>query len=112
VIKRLSRNVRQPNHVLANQIAGHKAERRTGAGEEWLTARRGGSRVDTHQSDQCRVRFVLGLVRNCIFPNELSLQPTYHPLDVILDKCRRIISCSCLVRRVRMTAPQSRKTRE
>jgi hypothetical protein len=27
--------VRQPNRVLANWIAGHKAERRPGAGEEW-----------------------------------------------------------------------------
>jgi hypothetical protein len=35
---RLSGNVRQPNHVLANSIAGHKAERRPGAGEEWLAA--------------------------------------------------------------------------
>ena len=33
----LSGNVRQLNHVLANEIAGHKAERRPGAGEEWLT---------------------------------------------------------------------------
>ena len=31
-------NVRQPNHVLANEIAGHKAERRPRAGEEWLAA--------------------------------------------------------------------------
>jgi hypothetical protein len=37
-VTRLSRNVRQPNHVLANQIGGHKAERRPGAGEEWLAA--------------------------------------------------------------------------
>ena len=29
---------RQPNHVLANEIAGHKAERRPRAGEEWLAA--------------------------------------------------------------------------
>ena len=34
-VARLSWNVRQPNHVLANWIAGHKAERRPGAGEEW-----------------------------------------------------------------------------
>jgi hypothetical protein len=37
-VARLSRNVRQPDHVLANQIAGHKAEPRPGAGEEWLAA--------------------------------------------------------------------------
>jgi hypothetical protein len=34
---RLSGNVRQPNHI-ANEIAGHKAERRPGAGEEGLAA--------------------------------------------------------------------------
>jgi hypothetical protein len=34
----LSGNVRQPDHVLANSIAGHKAERRPRAGEEWLAA--------------------------------------------------------------------------
>src|SRR5262245_45713764 len=34
-IARLSRNVRQPDHHLANYIAGHKAKRRSGAGEEW-----------------------------------------------------------------------------
>src|SRR5215813_14695824 len=33
---RLSRNVRQPDHVIANSFAGHKAEPRPGAGEEWL----------------------------------------------------------------------------
>jgi hypothetical protein len=35
-VARLSGNVRQPNHPLANEIAGHKAERRPGAGEEWF----------------------------------------------------------------------------
>jgi hypothetical protein len=37
-VARLSRNVRQLNHVFANYIAGHKAERRPGAGEEWRAA--------------------------------------------------------------------------
>ena len=37
-VARLSGNVRQPNHVLANSIAGNKAERRPGAGEEWRAA--------------------------------------------------------------------------
>ena len=35
-VARSSRNIRQPNHVFANSIVGHKAERRPGAGEEWL----------------------------------------------------------------------------
>ena len=37
-VARLSGNVRQPNHVLVNEIAGHKAERRPWAGKEWLAA--------------------------------------------------------------------------
>src|SRR5277367_5981715 len=37
-VARLSGNVRQPDHVLANSIAGHKTERRPRAGEEWLAA--------------------------------------------------------------------------
>jgi hypothetical protein len=35
-VARLSRNVRQPDHVLANSFAGHKAQPRPRAGEEWL----------------------------------------------------------------------------
>ena len=34
----LSGNVGQPYHVLETEIAAHKAERRPGAGEEWLAA--------------------------------------------------------------------------
>ena len=37
-VARLSGNVRQPNHVLPKEIAGHKAERQPRAGEEWLAA--------------------------------------------------------------------------
>jgi hypothetical protein len=37
-VARLSRNVRQPKSVLANAIAGRKAERRPRAGEEWRAA--------------------------------------------------------------------------
>ena len=35
---RSNRNVCQPDRVLADTIARHKAERRPGAGEEWLAA--------------------------------------------------------------------------
>src|SRR5271156_1922548 len=34
----LSRNVRQPNRVIADSIAGHEAEPRSGTREEWLAA--------------------------------------------------------------------------
>jgi hypothetical protein len=37
-VARLSGNVRQPNHVLGNEVAAHKTERRPRAGEEWLAA--------------------------------------------------------------------------
>src|SRR6266567_5125739 len=47
-VARLSRNVRQPNHVLGNSIAGHQAERRPGAGEEWpATTEHDGVEVDS-----------------------------------------------------------------
>ena len=36
-VVRLIGNVRQPNHVRGNEIAGHKTERRPRAGEEWLS---------------------------------------------------------------------------
>ena len=35
-VPRLSRNVGQPDHILANPITSHKAERRPGSGEIWL----------------------------------------------------------------------------
>ena len=37
-VARLSRNVRQPDHVLGDPIAGLQVERRPGASEEWLAA--------------------------------------------------------------------------
>ena len=37
-VARLSGNVRQPDHVLANQIAAHKTQRRPRAGEVRLAA--------------------------------------------------------------------------
>ena len=37
-VARLSGNVRQPNHVLGNEIAADKTERRPRTGEEWLAA--------------------------------------------------------------------------
>ena len=35
-VARLSGNVGQPDHILANPIISHKAERRPGPGEIWL----------------------------------------------------------------------------
>jgi hypothetical protein len=47
-VVRLSRSVRQPDHVLANSIAGHQAERRPGAGEERrATTKHDGTEVES-----------------------------------------------------------------
>ena len=46
--RELSRNVRQPDHILANPIMSHKAERRPGSGEIWLAvAKHDGVQVDS-----------------------------------------------------------------
>src|SRR6202051_1485697 len=83
------RNVRQPDRVLANWIAGHKAERRPGAGEEWLAAtKHEGAEVESILINKTKVGQASRQVWSANFdlPNALSLQPTYHRLDVILDK--------------------------
>src|SRR5580658_8492778 len=88
-IARLSGNVRQPNHVLANEIAGHETERRPRAGEEWLAATKyDGVEVKSILINKTKVGQASCQVWSGDFnlPNELSLQPTYHGLDVILDK--------------------------
>jgi hypothetical protein len=52
----LSRNVRQPDHVLANQIAGYKVERRPRAGEEWrAAAKHDGADVEPILIDETKV---------------------------------------------------------
>jgi hypothetical protein len=88
-VARLSRKVRQPNHVLANQIAGHKAERRPGAGEEWFAA----TEYDRMEVESILInKTKVGQAScqvwsgNSNLPSELSFQPTYHHLKVILDK--------------------------
>jgi len=89
-VARLSRNVRQPDHVLANYIAGHKAERRPGAGEEWrATTKHDGAEVKTILIDKTKVGQASCQDWSCNInlPNLLSLQPTYRRLDVILDQC-------------------------
>ena len=56
-VARLSRNVRQSNHILVNQIAGHKAERGPGAREEWLaTTKHDGVEVESILVNKTEVR--------------------------------------------------------
>ncbi len=89
-VARLSGSVRQPNHVLANEIAGHEAERRPRAGEEWLAATQYDGMevmsilINKTKVGQASCRAWSG---NFKLPNWLCLQPTYHRLDVILDQC-------------------------
>ena len=88
-VARLSRNVCQPHHVLANEIAGHKAKRRPGAGEEWFAATKYDWMevepvlIDKTEVGQASCQFWSG---NFNLPSELRLQPPYHRLEVIPDK--------------------------
>src|SRR5581483_6795878 len=88
--RRLSGNVRQPDRVLANEIVAHKAERRPGAGEEGLAAtQHEGTEVESILVNKTKVGQASRELRSGNFdlPNSLSLEPTYHRRDVILDKC-------------------------
>src|SRR5262245_41853998 len=85
----LGRNVRQPNCVLANWNAGHKAERRPGASEEGLAAaQHDGAEVEVILINKTKVGQASRQVwsADCNLPNVLSLQLTNHHLEVILDK--------------------------
>src|SRR5258707_10714185 len=76
----LSGNVGQSHCVLANSIVGHKAERRPGAGEEWLAAtKHDGAEIESILIDKTKVGQVSCQVwsANCNLPNALSLQPAY-----------------------------------
>jgi hypothetical protein len=71
------------------ETTGHKAERRPRAGEEWLAATKyDGTEVESILINKTKVGQASGQVwsGNVKLPNPLSLQPTYHRLDVILDK--------------------------
>jgi hypothetical protein len=88
-VARLSWNVRQPDRVLANWIAGHKAERRPGAGEEWrAVTEHEGAEVESILINKTKVgqasrRVWSGDVN---LPDEPSLKLAQHGPDVILDE--------------------------
>src|SRR5262249_9137807 len=80
---------RQPNCVLANWIAGYKAERRPGAREEGLAAaQHDGVEVEAILINKTKVGQASRQVwsADCNLPNVLSFQLTDHCLEVILDK--------------------------
>src|ERR687891_796339 len=52
----LSRNVGQPDHILANPIISHKAERRPGPSEIWLAVtKHDGVQVDSILVDEAKL---------------------------------------------------------
>src|SRR5688572_25678690 len=72
-----SRNVRQPDHILADPIMSHKAERRPGSGEIWLAVtEHDGVQVDSILIDQAKCGQAVRQVRasNFDLPAALGLQ--------------------------------------
>ena len=79
-------NVRQPDRVLANSIAGHKPERRAGAGEERLAAtKHDGMEVESILVDKIKLGQASRQLRagNGNLAGQLILQSAYHRLDII-----------------------------
>src|SRR6516164_1094193 len=88
-VARLSRNVSQPDHILANSIISHKAERRPGSGEIWLAVtEHDGVQVDSILIDQAKFSEALRQVRasNFDLPVALGLQLADRALEIILNK--------------------------
>src|ERR1700722_17068084 len=72
-----------------NSIAGHKAQRRPRAGEEWLAVtKHDGMQVESILIDQTEIGEALRQLwsANVNLPGKLSLQPTYRRLKVISDE--------------------------
>ncbi len=83
------RNIPRPDRVLPDQIAGHKAESRPGADEERRAVTEyDGMEIELILINQTEVGHACCQVWSTNFnhPGELGLQPTYHRLDVTLDK--------------------------
>src|SRR5207344_614348 len=88
-VARLSRNVGQPDHILANPIISHEAERRPGSGEIWLAVtKHDGVQVDSILVDQAKFGEAMRQVRasNFDLPVAPGLQLADRALEIILDK--------------------------
>src|SRR5512147_939783 len=88
-VARLSRNVGQPDHILANPIISHKAERRPGSGEIWFAVtKHDGVQVDSILIDQAKFGEAVRQVRasNFDLPFALGLQLADRALKIILNK--------------------------
>src|SRR6266436_8176356 len=85
----LSRNVGQPDHILADPIISHKAEPRPGSGEIWLAVtKHDGVQVDSILIDQAKFGEALRQVRasNFDLPVALGLERADRALKIILNK--------------------------
>src|SRR5215475_10350522 len=90
-VARLSRNVGQPDHILANPVISHKAERRPGSGEIWFAVtKHDGMQVDSILIDQAKFGEAMSQVRagNFDLPVALGLQLADRALKIILNKPR------------------------
>lgn len=88
-VARLSRDVGQPDHILANPIMSHKAERRPGSGEIWLAVtKHDGVQVDSILIDQAKFGEAMRQVRasNLDLPVALGLQLADRALKITLNK--------------------------
>src|SRR5689334_6468787 len=88
-VARLSRNVGQPNHIVADPIISHKAERRPGSGEIWLAVtKHDGVQVDSILIDQAKFGEALrqGGASNFDLPVAVGLQLADRALKIIINK--------------------------
>src|ERR1051326_1943405 len=88
-VARLSRNVGQSDHILANPVISHKAERRPGSGEIWFAVtKQDGVQVDSIVMDQAKLGEGLrqGRASNFDLPVALGLQLADRALKIILNK--------------------------
>ena len=85
---RSGRNVGQPNHILVDWIAGHKAEAWAGSGEEGLAvAEDDGMEIEAVFVDETGVGEGSREVRAAYFDvaGQVGLQAAYRGLDVLRD---------------------------
>jgi pimeloyl-ACP methyl ester carboxylesterase len=90
-VARLSRNVGQPDHILANPIVSHKAERRPGPGEIWLAVtEHDGVQVDSILIDQAKFGQAVRQVgaSNFDLPVARGLQLADRAFKIILNTSR------------------------
>ena len=88
-VARFSRNVGQPDHILANPVIGHKAERRPGPGEIWFAVtKHDGVQVDSILINQAKFGEASRQVRasNFDLPVALGLQHADRAVKIILNE--------------------------